>query len=279
MTRWLPTTLGAVCIGLFAGPLIAGEPPRVLELRTQKVDGVTYFQVRLERPADLRLPTFDTSKPFSEADRRKFAGLPRLVPQDRNTRAVCYRHRPTQPGLSFCGRLIGEGKASFLLLYPAGEAPYDTTKPLTLASLVRPRLTEEAKVTLDFSKARKVAVPKVDPDDQHIHRDDLRALWALHQVAHFAALETQVLDFPFYSFAREATGRKYGVVAPAWVRRETGDPQHRLYEVTTGADALTETLQLHRLLHPEARPGGKRTVPLADVTGVTTPEQPWDRLL
>src|SRR5262249_19074650 len=38
-------------------------------------------------------------------------------------------------------------------------------------------------------------------------------------------------------------------------------------------------LQLHRLLKPDARPGGERTVPLADVAGVTTPEQPWDRLL
>src|SRR5262249_23345320 len=192
-------------------------------------DGVTYFHVRLERPADLRLPAFDTSKPFSEADRRKFATLPRLLPQDRNTRAVYYRHRPTQPGPTFLGQLTGDRKAGFLLLYPAGEAPYDTTKPLTLAALVRPRLTEEAKVTLDFTKAKKVPVPKTDPDDQHIHRDDLRALWSLHQAAHFAALETQVLDFPFYSFAREATGRKSAVVAPAWVRRETGDPHHRRY--------------------------------------------------
>ena len=58
-----------------------------------------------------------------------------------------------------------------------------------------PRLTAEAQVTLDFTKARKVSVPAVDPDDQHIHRDDLRSLWALHQAAYFAVLETQVLDF------------------------------------------------------------------------------------
>ena len=279
MTRWLTITLAVTAISLWTGCLAAAESVRVLELRTQKVDGVTYFQVRLERPADLRLPTFDMSKPFSEWDRRKFAGLPRLVPQDSNTRAVYYRHRPTQPGLSFCGRVTGGDKATLLLLYPAGEAPLDTTKPLSLARLVRPPLTEEARVTLDFSKARKVPLPKIDPEDQHIHRDDLRSLWALHQGAYFAVLETQVLDFPFYSFAREATGRKYGVVAPAWVRRQVGDPEHRLYEITTGADALTEALQLHRLLRPESRPGGKRTVPIADVAGVTTPEQPWDGML
>src|SRR5207302_833431 len=124
------------------------------------------------------------------------------------------------------------GKAGFLLLYPTREAP--STESLSLAELVRTPGTAEAAVELNFTKARAVPVPAVDPDDQHVHRDDLRALWALHQGAHFAMLETQVLDFHFYSFAREATGRKYGVVAPAWVRRQDSDPQHRLYEITTG---------------------------------------------
>src|SRR5262249_9065975 len=143
MTRCFTSPLRVLGMGLCASALAAAGPSRVLELRTQKVDGTTYFQVRLERPADLRLPTFDTGKPFSEADRRKFAGLPRLVPQDGKTRAVYYRHRPSQPGLSFCGQVSGGGKANLHLLYPAGEAPFDTTKPLTLGGLVRPRLTEE----------------------------------------------------------------------------------------------------------------------------------------
>jgi hypothetical protein len=242
------------------------------------VDGITYFQVRLERPADLRLPAFDTTKPFSEADRRRFAMFPRLAPQDQKTRAVYYRHRPTQPGMSFCGRLLDGEKAPFLLLYPTGES-LGGEGPTSLSKLVWSQGMAETAVELDFTKATMVPVPKVDPDDQHIHRDDLRALWALHQGAHLAALEAQVLDFPFYSFAREATGRKYGVVASAWVKRQTGDPQHRLYEITTGADALAESLQLHRMLQTEARPAGERTIPIADVAGVTVPEQPWADLL
>jgi hypothetical protein len=277
MTRWLKSALGIVGVSLWATCLAAAAAPRVLELRTQRIDGITYFQVRLERPADLRLPTFDTSRPFSESDRRKFATLPRLISQDDKTRTVYYRHRPTQPGLSFCGRLIGTGEARFLLLYPTQKSPAE--KPGSLAAVVQAPGTAEVAVGLDFSKARTVPVPKVDPEDQHIHPDDLRSLWALHQGAYFAVLETQVLDAPFYSFAREATGRKYNVMVPAWVRREVGDPQHRLYEVTTGADALTESLQIHRFLQAEPRPAGKRTIPLADVPGVTTPPQPWDRLL
>ena len=111
MTRWLNLLLSTTWLGLCLAPLSAAGPPRVLELRTQKVDSTTYFQLRLDRPADLGLPTFDTGKPFSDADRRKFACFPQLVPQDGKTRSVYYRHRPAQPGLSFCGQLTGGGKA------------------------------------------------------------------------------------------------------------------------------------------------------------------------
>ena len=226
------------------------------------------------------MPTFDTDTPFSDADRRKFARFPRLVPQDDRTRAVYYRHRPTQPGLSFCGQLTGAGKANLVLLYPLGEKP--ALEPLPLADLVRSRGMSEVAVEADFTTARAVPVPKVDPDDQHIHHDDLRSLWALHQGANFAVLETQVIDFNFYSFAREATGRKYGVMAPAWVKRQMQDPEHRLYEITTGADALAETLQLHRMLQTGGKsvePSTARTVDVSKVRGVAVPEQPWERLL
>jgi hypothetical protein len=277
MNRWPITILSVAGIALCTSYLSAEEPPRVLELRTQKVEATTYFHVRLEQPADLRLPTFDTSKPFTESDRRKFARLPRLVPQDEKTRSVYYRPRPSQPWLSFCGQVRGGGKARLLLLYPLAEQALQ--KPPPLAELVRTPGMAEVAVELDFDKANTIAVPKIDPQDQHIHRDDLRSYWALHQAAHFAVLETQVLDFNFYSFAREATGRKYNVVAPAWVRRQTADAEHRLYEITTGADAVAETLQLHRLLQSENRPGGERSVNITDVAGITVPRQPWDRML
>jgi hypothetical protein len=280
MIRWLIPLLGIVWFGLCPGASPAAEPPRVLELGTQKVDGTTYFQVRLERPADLGMPAFDTGKPFSDADRRKFARLPRLVPQDGKTWAVYYRHRPTQPGLSFCGQLTGGGRARFLLLYPLPEAA--SPKDLPLADLVRSPGMAEVGVEVDFDKARMVPVPKANADDQYIHHNDLRSLWALHQAANFAVLETQVLDFNFYSFAREATGRKYGVMAPAWVKRQVDDPEHRLYEITTGADALAETLQLHRLLQPNGKsekPRAERSVDLSEVRGVKVPEQPWGQLL
>src|SRR5262245_59185140 len=190
MTRWLTSPLSVIGISLCTGCLQAAESPRVLGLGTQKVGQTTYFQVRLERPANLRLPTFDTSKPFSEADRRKFAAFPRLVPQDDRTRAVYYRHKPSQPGLSFCGQVIGDGKSRFELVYPTGEAVGGEPPALSLSKMVQLQGTAQTPVQLDFTTAKVVPVPAVDPDDQHVHRDDLRSHWALYQAAHFAVLET-----------------------------------------------------------------------------------------
>jgi hypothetical protein len=271
------TALTLLGLSLWAPYLSAADPPRIRELRTQKVDGVTYFQLRLELPADLQLPGFDTSRPFSEQHRRNFARLPQLASADGKTRAVYYRYKPEQSTLTFMGQTLTDGKAKFVLHYPR---PSTVDKAgLTLAELVRLPAMAETELEVDFAAARKVPVPVVDPDDLHLSPDDLRGHWALYQGSHFAALETQVLDFNFYSFAREATSRKYGVLATPWVRRQLADPEHRLYEITTGADAVAETLQLHRLLHPEARDRGERNIDIDRLRGVTVPEQPFDRMI
>ena len=100
MFRWIFIVAG---IGLWCGAARADTAPQILELRTQTVGGRTYFHVRLERPEDLRFPTFDRSRPFSDVDRRNFARLPRLVPQDGQTRSVYYRHKTTRIALTFYG--------------------------------------------------------------------------------------------------------------------------------------------------------------------------------
>src|SRR5207302_669915 len=76
--------------------------------------------------------------------------------------------------------------------------------------------------------------------------DDLEGRWAEAQAMHFAALEAMTDDFGFYSLAREATGRKYNVPASP-LRRSSAPAQdrdegQRLYEMTTGATALAESL-------------------------------------
>jgi hypothetical protein len=274
----LRTALILLGLAVLAPRLLAAEPPRILVVRTQEVDRITYFQVRMEMPAELRLPGFDTGRPFSEADRRKFARLPQLVPTDGKTRAIYYRYKAAQPSLSFFGQTQTDGKAKFVLLYPLAEE--SGKDRLSLAELVRSPGMAEVPLQIDFATAKKVPLPvAANPSDLHISLDDLRSLWALHQAAHFAVLETQVLDFNFYSFAREATSRKYGVLGSPWVKRQLVDPEHRLYEISTGADAIAETLQLHRLLHPEARDRGDRNIDIDRVRGIEVPPQPFEKML
>src|SRR5262249_48218861 len=87
-------------------------------------------------------------------------------------------------------------------------------------------------------------------------RDDLEGLWAAAQIDAFGRLQNEVSEFGFYSFAIQATARKYLVpVRPGvgFIRGQMAFPNQRhsvlnneLYETTTGATAVAESLQLQR---------------------------------
>jgi hypothetical protein len=143
----------------------------------------------------------------------------------------------------------------------------------------------EVPVELDLNNAVEVppsALPEERRPEQAPARDDLEGLWAEAQVARFAVLEAQTPEFGFYGFACAATGRKYGVAAPA-LGAETGDKEllhRRLYETTTGAAAITESLQLHHLLGPPALGDrGQRTVDIWSVLGIDIAEHPWEKMM
>src|SRR5206468_1597327 len=53
----------------------------------------------------------------------------------------------------------------------------------------------------------------------------------------------------------------------------------RLYETTTGAAAIAESLQLQRMLGMNLRDAGKRTVPIAKVEGIDIAEHPWEKMM
>src|SRR5262249_13624375 len=46
-------------------------------------------------------------------------------------------------------------------------------------------------------------------------------------------------------------------------------------ELTTGGEAVTDTLQFRRVLGPTGRDRGERTVPVDRVPGIPPPERPW----
>src|SRR5262249_1657668 len=114
-------------------------------------------------------------------------------------------------------------------------------------------------------------------------RDDLEGLWATAQAQRFAILETQTPDFTFYTYAREATGRKYGVEVPRlWNGgvTPTGQRDHqRLYETTTGAAAVAESLQVERMIGRDFRDNGERTVDVKKIQGIDIAEHPWKKMM
>ncbi len=289
-----------------AASLLAAEDLRIRELRTQKIGGTVYFHACFESPAEMRTASLD--KPSAnEYQRRMLARMPQLIPQDDNARAVYQRldlphflpavgfearRLPvTAKGLEFVGKLRVKGKARFLLLYPTESKIALTPKATGKKDFLLPgqepgRSWAEVPLELNFVAAKEIVAPE-GAGNQLPHlppgTDDLQGLWATAQAARFALLEAQAPEFGFYGFACAATGRKYGVAAPALDRvddKKREEIHRQLYETTTGAAAITESLQLHRLLNPDNfREKGQRTVDIGKVPGITIAEHPWKKMM
>jgi hypothetical protein len=280
----------------------AAETPRLLELRTQQVGDTTFFHARFHPPADMTPPPLQR---WTTIDVRDLTRLPQLVPQDGQTRSVYQRlesddrranqQRESVPveGLEFLGKTTARGKVSLLFPYPTEEEatvpdPENKDgdgKPKT--KKIKKSIWAEVPVELDIAKAEKVAVPA---DARNRKRElpptrlDLEGLWATAQAQRFAVLESLTPDFNFYSFAREACGRKYGVaVAPRWNRGgfapNAPRDHQRLYETTTGAAAIAESLQLERMIGRDFRDNGKRTIDVTKIQGVDIAEHPWKKMM
>jgi hypothetical protein len=248
----------------------AAEPPRLRELRTQTVNGVTYFQARFDRPAGLRWPAGIQDAPAQQ---------PRLVPQDDKTRDVGWRWEAVRnwpsdgDDMIFFGRLTGTGRAKLLLLYGR-----------TVTGVPRPDAVE-TPVELDFAQARAVPVPAAATKRQRSQppaADDFEGCWAAAQVDRFDALEAMSPNFGFYTFAGAAVGRKYHVPVGEANRgfgsaRDDHESQ-RLYELTTGAAAITESLQLRRMLG-QRRKEAPWDIDIGKVTGIDIAEHDWVKMM
>ncbi|MBI3822679.1 MAG: hypothetical protein HY289_08365, partial [Planctomycetes bacterium] len=240
---------------LLPGPARADAPVKVRLLRVQQVGATTYFHVRFDAPADL-LDAAIRPGPYAEAERRALALTPMLVPQDGKTSAVYqrldlehfrpnvqFRDRAEIPpidGLEFAGKLDGAGKAKFVLLYPTTtkEKAPPGIQDKELAKLLRPTRWREVPIEMDFAKSD--ALPA---------KANLEKLWAHAQASRFAVLEAQAPQTGFFGFACAATGRKYGVPDPALEGERLTADEHvhrKMFDLTTGALAITESLALKR---------------------------------
>jgi hypothetical protein len=264
---------------LAASPVLAA-PPEVAVFRTQKVGDTTYFQVAFHKPADLTalpMPRVDVGQ-MNESVRRRLARMPRLVPQDDRSDAVCFVYR-TSTGhyLEFVGRLhSGKEAAKFLLLYPSEK------KPEILRTIV-PQLAREdfvqVAVRLDPEKAEAFAPPRKDAAERFAGLDEV---WAHSRAEGFAVLEALCPDFGYYGLARELTARRHKLSVPPIdaARAPAQEAEYRrLYEMSTGATALTESLALNRMRGGRPEPRADRTIHIDDVRGVTIGEHPWEKMM
>jgi hypothetical protein len=180
-------------------------------------------------------------------------------------------------------------------------------------------LRKAKNVPLPAEAKERQSGPRPKQAAEHPVRDDLEGLWASAQVGHFAAMKGQAIDFGFPSFAATATGRKYNLpnqdsqrdlvpytvvtkkpvirTDPTGKRRmvyedvletrhrsirsgrDQEDGGSRLFDMTTGAAAIAESLALRRMNDVAAREDGKRTVDVAKIKGIDVAEHPWEKMV
>lgn len=236
----------------------------------------------------------------------------RPVPPESKDKAVADKEGRREPrlpvpvqGLEFVGRTEAKGEVKMKLLYPVQGRRVPVVGRLRRTP--PPPVWKELEVVLDFGKAKDVAIPaeanerkkKPSPSqpvaDNRIQppvRDDLEGLWAAAQVDQFIDLDSETHEFGFYGFAAAATARKYGVDSAnsrGWLARGRNDRQSRLsesgvidrelYETTTGAAAITESLQLRRMNGLTPRGDDQRTIPIGKIQGIDVAEHPWEKMI
>ncbi|HTU22355.1 MAG TPA: hypothetical protein VMG10_30225 [Gemmataceae bacterium] len=281
-------TLATVFLLASASALHA-EAPEIVSLQTQRRGETTYFTVQLRAPRDLGRTALEANDRSvrNEGQRRRLARLPRLVPQDDRTSDVYFRFGlfPAQRDdllLAFTGKVHGQGTAKLLLLYPRTTQAVANRKA-SLRTLLLSSAWTETPLTLDFRRAKALKpFAGVRDADTPPASEDLKRRWAEAQADQLAILETQTRDFSFYGLARTLTGRKYQVLTPSFVAENTSlqdRATRQLYEMTTGAAALTESLALARLRGVSANNGGERSISINEVPGINVAEHPWKKMI
>lgn len=245
----------------------------VESVSVEKSDRDTYFKVTI------RWPSEEVDEDYSEflkkseghrVPRRYYGQWPAdglaLIPQDGGAILVVCARQTTDtsssgtPGFRvprvmrspavFLGKLREEGTRSFLLRRPTSAGSWSYVP-----------------VSVDFSRAGRAS--------------GLDKEWLTAQADFLTDFEAPP-DQSFFKFAAARLsarlGRKAGDETTNEFARWTGNANEQLYEVTTGALALQESLQLDRM-RGGARDEGLRDVDVDTVKGVTVRSHPWTKML
>mgnify|MGYP001282348940 CR=1 FL=1 len=265
--------------------MAAAQAPTVVSLKKQTVGEATYFHVRIARPAETwTAPDFTAGHrtlPRWHPRADDVAHLPRLVPQDQKTRdvALCWRPSRDVPAqLEFAGRVVESGVARLRLIQFQGQP---SGSPWPNAFVARPEVLIELDLghaeTMPPRAPRGPGNPPADPDPA-----DLQSIWAHAQAMQFAIWNLQTPGFGFFRLAQNAIARQNGVkfepLDDAATVGESRKEYERLYETTSGAAAVTESLQLARMLRT-GRKEGPRKVAIGSIPGIDIAEHPWKQLM
>ncbi len=250
-------TLCLLAVLLGMGSAMATEPP-ASSLQTGSPHAIrdgdsTIFEIEFVLPqdADVSAAALDWWNP----------GWPRVprLESDPPWQAPCYLHLPDaelgqQPGLT--------GAVTFIGRCPAGTSSLALTLTYPVAEGVR-----RLPVTVALADALPWQIEK--PLEK----------WANAQAFWFDLLAARTGDIGgFFTYAATQTRREFvkseAATQPSPMRRFSFDPHEQFYNVTTGALAVQESLQLDRMLNVE-RDRADRTVPIAEIPAVVTRSHPF----
>jgi hypothetical protein len=241
----------------------------VEKIEIEKAESGTFFRVSLVWPSE--------DMPASYAEFAQVKGFLRftaavwphdslaLIPQSPGAYRVC-REVPegsddSGPGFRpafadatlpspavFVGRLNKPGKQDFLLRCPQSEGKW-----------------QYLPVSIDFGQANP--------------GDGLAKQWLRSQAASLSGAYPD--DNSFFPYARSRLLARLGVATTTqptepWMQRPEGSEQ--LYEITTGALAMQESLQLDRMRNADLDTGA-RDVPLDRIKGVAVRSHPWKEMI
>ncbi len=157
-----------------------------------------------------------------------------------------YRRPPAQ--VRFLGKLTKKAVVDFLLRFPKAGGEYDYRA-----------------LKIDFTKAR--------------YARGLAQDWAMAE-ANFMIAFVAPADQSFFAYAfgclRKRLKKEDGGISFRRTRRTAG--RGELYDVTTGALALQESLQLDRMTAGSID-RGKRNIPVSKIAGVTVRSHPWKEMI
>ncbi|MEW6249278.1 MAG: hypothetical protein AB1716_01415 [Planctomycetota bacterium] len=274
VSRHIPKAVGLLPVVMLCATAWAAGPPRVISVTRADDGDQMIFALEIERPSDMAEMSIEGQRFFIMR-----SGWPQLARLESRPawRYPCYlEYDPPESSWS------GVEEQDPLVF--VGRGPRTDNLELTIRYPGEDNAAHESVLRIDLTGAGAM---KADPAP--------RRRWARAQAEHFRVHGEATRDTGgFYAFARRQTERRFDLIEPEQAEEEEEEDedqrarfeararprrnaQEELYNITTGALAVQESLQLDRMLAPD-RDAGERTVPITEIPGVTVRSHPFDRM-